>query len=562
MSTTRIDRTQETIAVDASRLQAMLMPDIMRLAADYVQGNNEQKDRIRKIAENTKEIYFPFVIENLKRAVSEDVEQAIYLHNPFKRKHDEKIDKAYKEYAGEVSFRFLDLSIFCAFQAIAETKRVPSYRRAVDKALKIAERLVKELKDETACQAETAYHLTFPLITFTCTNLYDIYHFDEMKKHHELLRDNAEKALDILDRLKHETDEQKREAYYKQMDELDQALNDAAEQYYSKVYRYNEVEQIAAAIVSRLYPNADKIKEILPSGEDLRQEIVQVKRTFYPSQFIMPTTKVNNKLFEGALAAEAVNLIATEKKGSKKELTVKVSIDFDQLEGVRFSRELEPFDRIVHDAVASLYEAGNEFITPLMIYRAMTGNPRADLTEKRFHEIAQSLNKLSAIRISIDANGEAKAYGMDKVTFKGNLLYTKSVYVEHNGQVNEWFKVLERPILLEYAEQKRQIDRVDIKMLNTPVNKNEETIILQDYLLRRIRAMKKSNVSRNILYETVYKQLGADRLEGVEARKKKAKIREATKKILDFWKDNGEIRGYKENTGKNNAILSLTIILD
>jgi hypothetical protein len=134
--------------------------------------------------------------------------------------------------------------------------------------------------------------------------------------------------------------------------------------------------------------------------------------------------------------------------------------------------------------------------------------------------------------------------------------------VEHNGQVNEWFKVLERPVLLEYAEQKRQIDRVDIKMLNTPVNKNEETIILQDYLLRRIRAMRKSNVSRNILYETVYKQLGTDRLEGVEARKKKAKIRETTKKILDFWKDNGEIRGYKENTGKNNAILSLTIILD
>lgn len=265
MSTTRIDRTQETIAVDASRLQVMLMTDIIRLAADYVQGNKERKDRILKIAENTKEIDFPFVIENLKRAVSEDVEQAIYLHNPFKRKHDEKIDKAYKEYAREVSFRFSDLSIFCAFQAITETKRVPSYRRAVDKALKIAERLVKELKDETACQAETAYHLTFVLITFTCTNLYDIYHFDEMKKHHELLRDNAEKAMDILDRLKHETDEQKREAYYKQMDEIDQALNDAAEQYYSKVYRYNEAEQIAAAIVSRLYPNADKIKEIAPS---------------------------------------------------------------------------------------------------------------------------------------------------------------------------------------------------------------------------------------------------------------------------------------------------------
>ena len=272
----------------------MLIIDIIQLAADYVQGNKERKDRILKIAENTKEIEFPFVIENIKKAVSEGVEQAIYLHNPFKRKHDEKIDKAYKEYAREVSFCFSDLSIFCAFQAITETKRVPSYRRAVDKALKIAERLVKELKDETACQAETAYHLTFPLITFTCTNLYDIYYFDEMKKHHELLRDNAEKAMDILDRLKHETDEQKREAYYKQMDELDQALNDAVEQYYSKVYRYNEAEQIAAAIVSRLYPNADKIKEILLGGEDLRQEIVQVKRTFYPSQFIMPTTKVNN----------------------------------------------------------------------------------------------------------------------------------------------------------------------------------------------------------------------------------------------------------------------------
>lgn len=532
------------------------IPEIVRLAAEYVKGNKDYRERIEKLANHIKELYFQTAIEGIQRALSENVE---YTSDEPKDRAD-TARKLFGEESGLIVTHLAEMGLYCAVRTIIENKDVPTYEEATNKAITHAKELIKELKENTGLDIEKTYFLCTLIIEEVCENTFFIYHINETQ---EFLNDfqqsmrEWEKKWDEFLSVNGEKDVKK---FFHELDKIDKRIEKKRKKLLEGIYRYGEAEKIAAEIVRQLWPQNDDFSPLTIRQSE--RQIVKVRRTYFPAKFVMSTTKVNNKLFEGALMTEAVNLIATEKKGSKKELTVKVSIDFDQLEGVRYSRELEPFDRIVHDAVASLYEAGNEFITPLMIYRAMTGNPRADLTEKRFHEIAQSLNKLSAIRISIDANGEAKAYGMDKVTFKGNLLYTRSVYVEHNGQVNEWFKVLERPILLEYAEQKRQIDRVDIKMLNTPVNKNEETIILQDYLLRRIRAMKKSNVSRNILYETVYKQLGSDRLEGVEARKKKAKIREATKKILDFWKDNGEIRGYKENTGKNNAILSLTIILD
>jgi hypothetical protein len=330
-----------------------------------------------------------------------------------------------------------------------------------------------------------------------------------------------------------------------------------------KEFLFNESQFIEYEILELAYKKLKKDPEILSNINVDGTELLLIPKTKYPNKFISPKDKVSNKLFDGALTIGRVNHIATEGSKSKKELTAKVSIDFDELKGVTISRDLNSYDREVHDAIVSLYvDGGNDYITPLMIYRTMTGNQKAKLYAKQQQAINESVTKCSFAKIRIDAEEEAKAYNMDKLIYEGNLIYTEKIIGIHKGETGEWIHILRKPVLFDYAETKGQIDRADINLLNTPINKNEENIILQGYLLRRIRTMKHSKLSKNILYETIYKQLNVEAASPGALRKKQSKVRDTAKEILSYWKEVGEIKGYKENKGKNNSIVSLTILLD
>ena len=51
-----------------------------------------------------------------------------------------------------------------------------------------------------------------------------------------------------------------------------------------------------------------------------------------------------------------------------------------------------------------------------------------------------------------------------------------------NGQETDGIEILAAPVLYEYGAQKDQIARFDCRWMNTPTNKNEETIILEGFL--------------------------------------------------------------------------------
>lgn len=292
--------------------------------------------------------------------------------------------------------------------------------------------------------------------------------------------------------------------------------------------------------------------------------LLQIPKTKFPNELITPTDKISNMLFNGKLSEELQDL-RMERLGSKKELTAKVSIEFDDLENIKLSnRNITPYDREVHDAIVSLYVDGkNEYITPLMVYRTMTGNTKGKLTDKTFNDVSEAIERCSRTRVYIDATDEVngKGYNMDQPVYKENLLYTRSIKGFHNGEPGEWIQIIETPILYKYANSKNQVARMDIKLLNTPINKNEENIILQGYLYRRINSMKGSNLSRNILYETVYKQLDIKMASAASLRNKQSKIRDTIKNILDYWKEEGFISDFKENTGARNSKISVSIVL-
>ena len=299
--------------------------------------------------------------------------------------------------------------------------------------------------------------------------------------------------------------------------------------------------------------------------DEERKELAEVKVS-YPASYITPIDKVSNKAFEGVLnSSEPIGVEVVKKAKSRKPIYTLVSIDITELEGVKINgrRELTAFDREVHDAIITLYvEGGNTYITVNMIYQMMTGKRGAHCSSKQAQAISDAITKLMFSHAVIDASQEAQLRGLDKARYDSNLLNAKRLTVSANGQTTEAIKILDTPILYDYAERRNQIGRFDVKLLDSPVNKTEENIVLDGYLRRRILSMKgSSKLSPTIKYETVYKQLEITAGSESSLRNKKMKVRNTVKKLLDFYKKEGFIKGYVENAHKSekNKIDSVTV---
>lgn len=303
-------------------------------------------------------------------------------------------------------------------------------------------------------------------------------------------------------------------------------------------------------------------------GETVAFDVRETVRTKRPTSYITPIDKITNKAFDGAFAdGEKTGVAVISRAKSRKPIYTNVTIDFAELEHVKINgrRELTAYDREVHDAICTLYyEGGNVFITVNMIYQTMTGKINAHCSPKQAEAISDSITKLMFTHAIIDASAEANFdKRVSRAKYDSNMINAKRVTISMNGQTAEAIKILDQPILLDYALQKNQIGRYDVKLLDTPNNKNEETIILEGYLRRRILAIKgSSKLSPTILYETIYKQLDLSRIKSDSAlRNKKQKIRDSVKKALDYFKKEGFIKGYVENShkGEKNKKVSVTI---
>ena len=277
-------------------------------------------------------------------------------------------------------------------------------------------------------------------------------------------------------------------------------------------------------------------------------------KTKAPKQWITPIDKVSNNAFngKGTLYKEnGVNVRISGRK-SKKEILSFVRLDYsDNAIQISGKKVLTPYDREVHDALVTLYiDGGNEYITHQMIYRAMTGNPEAKLTPKQREDISSSLDKLMYSKLVIKASdAECKAYGFDKWTNESTVIDGRKSTVIMKGEVIETYHLLSEPALYTYAKFKKQICRLDIKLLNSPVNKNEENITLQGSLLRHINGIKRGKRSPTISYDPIYKQLLNIQASSDGAlRKKKLKVRNTVKKILDYLKAHDFIKNYTENS--------------
>lgn len=275
----------------------------------------------------------------------------------------------------------------------------------------------------------------------------------------------------------------------------------------------------------------------------------------YPNTLITTIDKISNKAFEGILNSDELTPVRVN-RNQKNPVCVLVTIGLDELAGVKINgrRELTAFDREVHDAILTLYiEGGNTFISVNMIYQMMTGKKNSHCSPKQAQAISDAVTKLMFSHAVIDATEEAKLRGF-KTKYDSNLLNAKRLTITANGKTTEAIKILDTPILYEYAAERNQIGRFDAKLLSSPVIKTKENIVLDGYLRRRILSMRKSRLSPKIKYDTVYRQLKVTAGSESSLRNKKMKVRNTVKKLLDFYQKEGFIAGYVENACKSVSI--------
>jgi hypothetical protein len=227
-----------------------------------------------------------------------------------------------------------------------------------------------------------------------------------------------------------------------------------------------------------------------------------------------------------------------------------------------------PYDREVYDGVITLYAAGNNTITPAMVYRAMNGMTETEyVSPQSLETVRKSLDKSMRIYTVIDYTDEAKLYNknIQKTKYEGYLLAATKITVKINGEEHEAYKILS-PILYEYARISGQIITVPIKYLQTKnaVRSTDEVIIIRGYLLRQIAWMQnnKTNRSNNITYQGIYGELEISRIIYNEAmyKKKTHATRSHIKAILTEWKNEGYLMDFVEyKDGKTIAGVTIMI---
>ena len=252
-----------------------------------------------------------------------------------------------------------------------------------------------------------------------------------------------------------------------------------------------------------------------------------------------PIDKVNAniwKLLEKDMGGQIA--IAAESKKSKKQLNIYYSINFDELgRDVTITRKLEPFDKRVYIAIGALWAAGSTIITEGQIYDAMgySGEPGA---ADRQH-INESLAKMGAAHIYINNAEEAKAYRYAMFVYDASLLPFERLSTIINGRtVDSAIHLFREPPLITFARGRKQITTIKRQLLSTPLNKTNSNIMLEDYLLERIAHARSGKLSAKIKYATIFEE--ARITETKQKQRAPAKI----KKLLDYYRECGHIKGY------------------
>ena len=293
------------------------------------------------------------------------------------------------------------------------------------------------------------------------------------------------------------------------------------------------------------------IEAALLTIEKSAAETATVKRA---DKVEYPLDKINNKVWR--LLEEDTQgqlTFAMEKKGSRKPINLVYSIDFEELEGKAFqlSKRLTSFDKRCYIAIASLYNAGNTDVISLTQIHYCMGNKNQP-SPAQMQRLRNSIEKMAAARVTIVNPDDYKKYG--SFTVRGRYLLaanTDGTYNIQGALTKGGISLLEEPILMQFAKKRDQLTTVPLKLLQSPINKTDTNLAIDDYLIERIRRAKRAG-SKNtkILFPSLCESLNI-------TEKKPHRILSTVGRYLDYYASCGEITGYKISDKDNSISIRL-----
>lgn len=254
-----------------------------------------------------------------------------------------------------------------------------------------------------------------------------------------------------------------------------------------------------------------------------------------------PVDKVNSKIwkmFDNTNGQYKINFNVS-KRGNSRQIAVVYSLDFNDLPNdMVISRKLEIYDKRVCLAIAALYNDGCEFMSVSQIYDSMGNKGRPGASDIK--KINDSITKMNGATLSLNNKAEADAYNYDYFEYDGKLLQMERIKGIVKGQVSETvIHVFREPAIVTFARQRKQITTISKKLLNSPLSKTNANMELEDYLIERISHMKKRKIRNKMLFTTIYENTH------ISSVKQKQRAPEKIKKLLEHYKANNFIKGYR-----------------
>lgn len=307
------------------------------------------------------------------------------------------------------------------------------------------------------------------------------------------------------------------------------------------------------------------------------EEIIEHLTSVLPQKYVVPNNKLANTMTKGIIDIGRITL-EESRRGAKKlvETTCILTYEGDNVH-LSGRQSFTEYDRNVYNAVSSLFVYGDpsHVVTPAMVYRAMTGLTDTEKpTAGQLAAVTRSLDKMRFIRAQIDCTEELKARRItlnSKQINSGeidtNLLMAKWIKVRAGGQKVKAMKIVDVPILYEYAAAVKQVltlpaSVLDIREVNPDgslgarLPNTESRILIKGCLIRRIEGMKgKNGLSNPVIslydyerdgetHQGLYSIAGKADAKDLEAKR----IRTDVEKMLAYWQATGYIKAFEAQT--------------
>ena len=332
-----------------------------------------------------------------------------------------------------------------------------------------------------------------------------------------------------------------------------------------------ELDAKAAELEAKIAANAAEIAELDAKAAELEAKIAAAPLPKVPAPQVKSLLFDNSKptgLFFGAIEDKRMTEGRNDVEltpNSKTESIVIIGMEYIN-SMTTTSQELNEFDYAVLDAVNTLHSQGYPYFGVENIFRVLARDNNAQLMPGYDIErnIKESLKRLESTKISIDASNISNKYNIDRETIEvlkveSRMLQFEKATVLINGQrAVDWYHLLQEPKLFTLAKRLKQVKSIPLAGLKTKNSVTEDSVKLQQYLLRRCIGAGRG-MSPKILLNAILKQAGITIK--TDDRKKRQRIIGMIKNILDDWTKAGDIiSGYTIEAGKTkNSVIAFIV---